>query len=364
MAWRGGSDLLHPILPTRREVMRSFTMLVLATPALARRTALPARVATGRALPLCSRRAAATAGAALLLGSAATANDAVAEQTAALPSTGIRAVQAAHAASGRNSERREQLARSSVELAALLVRTIPSMPYGAPATNVTLPLEVVQDIETQASALEALGARNMARSAKLSGTWRLVYSNGREIANLATGLPLGFVLGPTYQPVDVAGGRFENQGSVVHVLGLARASTTVVGDVRIAEPGTLNAAGTVNARQNRVDVDFRRLVFALDELGGVSTNGLPRKIIQPRQDPAAAQPANDVTYLDDDVRVTRGGDDSLFIFARDDSGGGRPLLTRAEREKLYAESPAADVRTGDGVAADSAPPELKRLLRR
>ena len=64
------------------------------------------------------------------------------------------------------------------------------------------------------------------------------------------------------------------------------------------------------------------------------------------------------------MRGARGGDDSLFIFVRDDEGGVRPLHTRDEREELYAASPAADVRTGSGVAADGAPPELKRLLRR
>ena len=102
----------------------------------------------------------------------------------------------------------------------------------------------------------------------LNGSWRLLYSNGREITNLATGLPLGFVLGPTYQPIDIATGRFENQGAVVHRLGLARASTCVVGDVRRAPLGTVNAAGTVNDAGNRVDVDFRRITFGLDELFG------------------------------------------------------------------------------------------------
>ncbi|MGB1603425.1 MAG: PAP/fibrillin family protein [Promethearchaeia archaeon] len=37
------------------------------------------------------------------------------------------------------------------------------------------------------------------------------------------------------------------------------------------------------------------------------------------------QPANDITYLDDTLRITRGGDDSLFIFRREE--GPRAMLS-------------------------------------
>ena len=151
---------------------------------------------------------------------------------------------------------------------ARLLSTIPAMAFGAPATNATLPAGTVAEIEAQAVALERLGAKDLARDASLDGGWRLLYSNAREITNLAAGLPLGFALGKTYQPIDLATGRFENQGLVEHVLGLARASTCVVGDLRLAPEGTLNAAGTVNDAGNRVDVDFRRITFGLDELLG------------------------------------------------------------------------------------------------
>ena len=163
------------------------------------------------------------------------------------------------------------------------------MPFGAPATNVTIDGALVERIEAEAAALEARGAKNNAKSADLAGNWLLIYSNGREITNLASGLPLGFALGPTYQPLDPASGRFENIGNVEHVLGLARASTRVIGDVRVAPIGTTNAAGTVNQDGNRVDVDFRRLTFALDEVLGRPTRGL-RKVIVPKQDPLPRSP--------------------------------------------------------------------------
>jgi hypothetical protein len=131
----------------------------------------------------------------------------------------------------------------------------------------------------------------------------------------------------------------------------------VVGDVRRAPLGTFNAAGTVNNDGNRVDVDFRRLVFGLDSVLGQQLEPPLRKVIVPKQNPDAAQPANDVTYLDDTCRITRGGDDSLFIFRREASM--RPMLSLDERAALYAEGGESTV-TGDGVAGkDAAPPEVR-----
>ena len=154
-----------------------------------------------------------------------------------------------------------------------------------------------------------------------------------QITNLASGLPLGFALGRTFQPLDVPTGRFENIGQIEHKLGLATASTLVIGDVRRAPLGTLNAAGTVHAAGNRVDVDFRRLVFGLDSVLGRPLDPPLRKVIVPQQKAGVAQPANDVTYLDGVCRVTRGGDDSLFIFRREPSD--EPMLS-LEGEPRYA----------------------------
>ena len=85
-----------------------------------------------------------------------------------------------------------------------------------------------------------------------------------------------------------------------------------------------------------------------------------RKVLVPNQVEGATQPANDVTYLDATTRVTRGGDGALFVFRREESD--RPLLSAAERAALYAGEGVA-VTTGTGRAEDSAPAELKRLLR-
>jgi len=244
-------------------------------------------------------------------------------------------------------------------LAESLLASIPAMPFGAPATNATLPSAQVADLTQQTLAVErAFDARNVVNDKNLNGSWRLLYSDGREITSLAAGFPGGFELGPTYQPIDLASGRFENQGNVVNRFGLAKLSTCVVGDVSVAPMGGLNAVGSVNERNNRVDVTFRRITFQLDEVAGRPTS--LRKVLVPNIAKGAAQPANDVTYLDERMRIVRGGDGALFIFAREESP--RPLLTTAERSVLYADSSGVDVTTGTGKAEDSAPPELKRLL--
>ena len=83
------------------------------------------------------------------------------------------------------------------------------------------------------------------------------------------------------------------------------------------------------------------------------------------------QPANDITYLDDTLRITRGGDDSLFIFRRGE--GPRAMLSPDERAVLYGERGAEAVlfggaAAGERGAVDEQPgrsaPELRKLTQR
>jgi len=143
-------------------------------------------------------------------------------------------------------------------------------------------------------------------------------------------------------------------------------SNAVVGDVSVASKGTLNAVGISNDRGNRVDVFFRRIVFTLDGAfnGRIRIhppNGRTIAVLVPNQAVGTAQPANDVTYLDRDVRVVRGGDGALFVFHRDE-GGGRPMLTMEERDALFNDKQTMDVVTGTGRTEDAAPPGLLKLL--
>ena len=221
-----------------------------------------------------------------------------------------------------------------------LLKAIPATATGAPATNATLPRTVAEKISACADALDAAASmKDTASSKQLDGSWRLVYSDAPEITNLAK-LPLGFQLGPVRQPFSLQSKTFENQGEILHVTRLVHGSTRVVGDFDRAARGTLNAAGVVNDRGDRVDVFFRRVVFEIDAPVAIKT------VVEPKADPSLARPAVDTVYLDDSLRVTRGGDGSLFVLTRD--ADPVPMLTAGERRELYGEA-SSDVVSGAGL---------------
>lgn len=249
----------------------------------------------------------------------------------------------------------------------LLQSMIPVMPCGAPATNATIPAEsLVNSIEQLALALETnTRQRNNAISPLLAGnSWRLVYSNAPEIANLAANLPLGLCLGKTYQPITTQLGIFENQSPIK---GIAKVMVTVVGDLQVAPPGALNAVNVANDRNNRVTVQFRAITFELQELLGFKLT-VQKTLIPNNTESRAAPPANDVTYLDDQLRIVRGGDGSLFIFVREDQedDGDVPLsimLSKEQREALLlGQKRGEKVNVGIGVAEKSKSPELQFLF--
>ena len=154
--------------------------------------------------------------------------------------------------------------------------------------------------------------------------------------------------------------------------------TFVVGTVKVAPLTSRNAIGIKNDDGNRVSVQFDYIIFKLDKLFGKSIDPPIEKVIVPKLDPSMERtpPANDVTYLDREGRIVRGGDGALFIFVREDSydstGEPTPMLT-SEQRKEVVESISAngkqvggaqkDVYVGNGIInQDSASPELKFLF--
>jgi hypothetical protein len=242
-------------------------------------------------------------------------------------------------------------------LSSKLVSIIPTMEFGAPATNATISNKVSSQIEDFVFLMERIAAnRNNALSEKLSGSWRLLYSNASEIVSLSKGLPLGFYVGPTYQPLDTGLGFFENSARVNHPYNLASLQTVVVGRVYPGEKGSFNAVGIENTDNNRVDIEFELIVFQLDKILGITLDEPIRKILIPKKkqimtsgptssslssetndNKSQALPANDQTYLDDNVRIVRGGDGSLFIFSREEKDDiSSRMMTANERDKLFA----------------------------
>lgn len=133
-------------------------------------------------------------------------------------------------------------------LKASLLASIQLSPSGSPATNLSIPRHASAVIEALALQLER--KRSVVAPDLVDGSWRLVYSNAPEITSLVS-LPLGFELGPVFQPFNVSSGAFENQALIGHKLGLARANTRVVGEF-------------TPAGGRRFDVTFRRVIFQLD----------------------------------------------------------------------------------------------------
>ena len=154
---------------------------------------------------------------------------------------------------------------------------------------------------------------------------------------------------------------FENQALVKHSLLLLSGHTRVVAKFWLSDDlGATNRAGVTNTAGNRVNVKFQRAIFTLRRLILLPTFGGVRKVAQPNgpSEQAGVVPSIDVTYLDESLRISRGGDGSLFVLRRADGadrGQGQPMRMLGEDSAelaVTAESTynaATDVLPGSGA---------------
>lgn len=240
---------------------------------------------------------------------------------------------------------------SAFELKRELLALIPTLPFDGPATNVTTPQDTCQKIERMVGILETLSplpplANSSEAQLILDGDWQLVYSDASEITNIAK-LPLGFRLGPVFQPINLEGGRLENQALIKHKFLLFSGHTRVVADFYLADMGEINPAGKVNIGE-RANVKFRKVIFTLRRLLVLPTFGKIRKTAIPNgpSEQKGVVPSIDITYLDDTMRIARGGFGSLFVLTRPTGNKikAMPMLSKAKAENIGVnpESPSYD----------------------
>ncbi|WP_413200660.1 PAP/fibrillin family protein [Nostoc piscinale] len=176
---------------------------------------------------------------------------------------------------------------------------------GSPITNLQLDKTTAAEIEQLTTELESVNPYPhplVSAISLLDGAWQLQYSTAREIRSLAS-LPLGLKVGRVYQVIDVGNKRFFNLAQVKHALGL------VSGYVRVT-------ANFEPVADKRINVYFDKRYLSVEKIIGINTPQLnPFKVI-PANNPAGRVATLDITYLDETLRIGRGGDGSLFILTK------------------------------------------------
>jgi hypothetical protein len=145
---------------------------------------------------------------------------------------------------------------------------------------------------------------------RLVGDWRLVYTNSQGILGLDR-FPL-FQLGEVYQSIRAEGLRLYNVAEIRGLPGLS---------------GIVSVAATFTpVSEVRVSVLFERaIVGPMGWMGYQGPAGFIDKIergdrfwaLDARLPQREAQGWLDITYLDEDLRIGRGNEGSLFVLVKD-----------------------------------------------
>lgn len=181
----------------------------------------------------------------------------------------------------------------------------------SPITDLEIKPEKVQYLEKLTLALEKLNPfpRPLLYSSNLlDGAWLLKYSTASEIRSLRR-LPLGFLVKEIYQVIDLNNASFENKAWVQHSSGL------LSGYVRIT--ATFEPVKEEDGLPSqKINVDFQKRFIGINQILGIKTNLFdPVKVVEARN-PTGRVPSLDITYIDETMRIGRGGDGSLFVLTK------------------------------------------------
>jgi len=201
---------------------------------------------------------------------------------------------------------------------------------------------------------------------KLSGTWKLAYTSGSElIAVLALSRLPGVEIGDISQTIDTRSMKVQNKVDIS--VPLSKTSVSTSANLEVRSPKRLQVKfnqGSIATLQllDNVDipgelsimgqrVDLQPIQPVLEPLKGVAQQGLslaqelfkqlPKEASLPIQGDQA-QTWLITTYLDDNLRISRGPRGSVFILTKDVPPGPAPGETYGEAAAKLYEAEVAD----------------------
>jgi PAP_fibrillin len=166
-------------------------------------------------------------------------------------------------------------------------------------------LGAIEQVEDQNPYPNPLEAKHL-----LAGNWRLLFTSSRSILGLDR-LPF-FQLGQIYQYLDIATAKLYNIAEIVGVPWL--------------EGAVIVSATFEPVSERRVVVKFERSIFGLQRFLNYRS---PQEFIEAIERGKKFPPLDfsfdnreqkgwlDITYLDDDLRIGRGNEGSVFILAKE-----------------------------------------------
>lgn len=181
--------------------------------------------------------------------------------------------------------------------------------------------QLTQQIHEQIQTLESLNPTPAPTAAAelLTGNWRTLYTTSRDLLKLSSTFP-GIVAGEIYQYVNVAETRVIN---VAELQGWEWLASWVPGGI-VAVVASFSVVS-----ERRVEVNFCQFVTGIQPLMNYQIDSFLRllehnpsriaalKIDLPQQDRRGWL---DITYLDDNLRIGRGNEGSLFVLDKVSEG--------------------------------------------